>query len=133
LLQHRSIEEKRKRSGLTIDNVWPRSVYRSLSRTAPPSVEWASGPDIAFEDLRMPNGRWPHVSEAFHAEASPYALQAAIAAEHCKAARAAETNWPKIVELYDSLERAQPSPVVSLSRAVALAMALWAARRTRGD
>lgn len=53
----------------------------------------------------------------------PFALQAAIAAEHCKAPSAAETNWPAIVRLYDQLERVQPSPVVSLNRAVAVAMA----------
>jgi RNA polymerase sigma-70 factor (ECF subfamily) len=76
--------------------------------------------------------RWNHaqiaealalVSEAFRASAGPYALQAAIAAEHCKAARASDTNWSKIVELYEALERVQPSPVVSLNRAVAVAMA----------
>jgi RNA polymerase sigma-70 factor (ECF subfamily) len=53
----------------------------------------------------------------------PFALQAAIAAEHCKAARAEDTDWPQIVRLYDLLERVQPSPIVSLNRAVAVAMA----------
>jgi RNA polymerase sigma-70 factor (ECF subfamily) len=52
----------------------------------------------------------------------PFALQAAIAAEHCKAARAEDTDWPQIVRLYDFLERVQPSPIVSLNRAVAVAM-----------
>src|SRR6266446_1846691 len=52
----------------------------------------------------------------------PFALQAAIAAEHCRAARAEDTNWPQIVRLYNLLERAQPSPIVSLNRAVAVAM-----------
>jgi RNA polymerase sigma-70 factor (ECF subfamily) len=52
----------------------------------------------------------------------PFALQAAIAAEHCKATRAEDTDWTKIVRLYDLLERAQPSPIVSLNRAVAVAM-----------
>jgi RNA polymerase sigma-70 factor (ECF subfamily) len=52
----------------------------------------------------------------------PFALQAALAAEHCKAARAKETDWPQIVRLYDALERIQPSPIVSLNRAVAVAM-----------
>jgi RNA polymerase sigma-70 factor (ECF subfamily) len=52
----------------------------------------------------------------------PFALQAAIAAVHCRAARAAETDWREIVRLYDRLERVQPSPVVSLNRAVAVAM-----------
>jgi RNA polymerase sigma-70 factor (ECF subfamily) len=53
---------------------------------------------------------------------SPYALQAAIAALHCQAERAGDTDWPQIVRLYDLLERIQPSPVVSLNRAVAVAM-----------
>jgi RNA polymerase sigma-70 factor, ECF subfamily len=52
----------------------------------------------------------------------PFSLQAAIAAEHCKAARAEDTDWPQIVRLYDFLERVQPSPIVSLNRAVAVAM-----------
>jgi RNA polymerase sigma-70 factor (ECF subfamily) len=49
-------------------------------------------------------------------------LQAAIAALHCQAARAEDTDWPQILRLYDLLERRQPSPVVSLNRAVAVAM-----------
>ncbi len=52
----------------------------------------------------------------------PFALQAAIAAEHCKAARSEDTDWRRIVRLYDLLEQAQPSPIVSLNRAVAVAM-----------
>ncbi|HTZ32030.1 MAG TPA: RNA polymerase sigma factor [Methylomirabilota bacterium] len=52
-----------------------------------------------------------------------FAIQAAISAEHCRARRADETNWNKIVELYGQLERLQPSPVVALNRAVAVAMA----------
>ncbi|PYS67647.1 MAG: RNA polymerase subunit sigma-24, partial [Acidobacteria bacterium] len=55
----------------------------------------------------------PLVEESLRLAAGPYALQAAIAAEHCKAARAEDTNWPRIVRLYDLLERAQPSPIVS--------------------
>jgi RNA polymerase sigma-70 factor (ECF subfamily) len=65
----------------------------------------------------------PLVEEAFRDAPGPYTLQAAIAAVHCQAARAAETDWPQIVRLYDLLERAQPSPIVSLNRAVAVAMA----------
>ena len=52
-----------------------------------------------------------------------YQLQAAIAAVHAEAARAEETDWPQIVALYDLLARANPSPVVELNRAVAVAMA----------
>ena len=55
-------------------------------------------------------------------EVGTFGLQAAIAAEHCKANEAAETNWSRIVEFYDLLQTVEPSPVVSLNRAVAVAM-----------
>ena len=64
----------------------------------------------------------PLVEEALRGGISPFALQAAIAAVHCRAARAEDTDWPQIVRLYDLLERLQPSPIVSLNRAVAIAM-----------
>lgn len=51
-----------------------------------------------------------------------YALQAAISAVHSDAPTAAATDWPQIVALYDLLRRTDPSPVVELNRAVALAM-----------
>ncbi len=60
--------------------------------------------------------------QALRGQAGPFALQAAISAVHCRAARAEETDWPEILRLYDLLVRAQPSPVVSLNRAVAVAM-----------
>ena len=66
----------------------------------------------------------PLVEEAFQGEPGPFALQAAIAALHCQAARPEDTDWPQIVRLYDVLERLQPSPIISLNRAVAVAMAL---------
>ena len=53
----------------------------------------------------------------------PYALQAAIAACHARAATAAETDWRRIAALYAALARVVPSPVVELNRAVAVAMA----------
>jgi RNA polymerase sigma-70 factor (ECF subfamily) len=52
----------------------------------------------------------------------PYTLQAAIAAIHAEAASAAVTDWRQIVLLYDRLAKIQPSPVVELNRAVAIAM-----------
>jgi RNA polymerase sigma-70 factor (ECF subfamily) len=52
----------------------------------------------------------------------PYTLQAAIAAVHAEAATAAVTDWTQIVRLYDVLERVDPSPVVELNRAAAVAM-----------
>ncbi len=64
----------------------------------------------------------PLVEEALRGGPRPFALQAAIAALHCQAARAEETDWPQIVALYDVLERVEPSPIVSLNRAVAVAM-----------
>jgi RNA polymerase sigma-70 factor (ECF subfamily) len=64
----------------------------------------------------------PLVDEALRGEAGPFTLQAAIAAVHCRAARAEDTDWREIVGLYDLLERVQPSPIVSLNRAVAIAM-----------
>jgi RNA polymerase sigma-70 factor, ECF subfamily len=51
-----------------------------------------------------------------------YALQAAIAAVHSEAPSAAATDWPQIVGLYDALLRIEPSPVIALNRAVAVAM-----------
>jgi RNA polymerase sigma-70 factor, ECF subfamily len=52
----------------------------------------------------------------------PYALQAAIAACHARARTPQETDWPRIVGLYEELGRLTPSPVVELNRAVAVAM-----------
>jgi len=65
----------------------------------------------------------PLVAEAIGGTPGPFAVQAAIAALHCHAARPEETNWHQILQLYDLLERLQPSPIVSLNRGVALAMA----------
>jgi RNA polymerase sigma-70 factor (ECF subfamily) len=64
----------------------------------------------------------PLVDEGLQGAPSPFALQAAIAAVHCAAARAEDTDWRQILRLYDLLERVQPSPIVSLNRAVAVAM-----------
>ncbi len=52
-----------------------------------------------------------------------YVLQAAIAAEHARASESADTDWPRIASLYGLLARAQPSPVIELNRAAAVAMA----------
>jgi RNA polymerase sigma-70 factor (ECF subfamily) len=64
----------------------------------------------------------PLVDEALRGGPAPFAVQAAIAALHCQAATAEETDWRQIVRLYDVLQRLDPSPVVSLNRAVAVAM-----------
>jgi RNA polymerase sigma-70 factor, ECF subfamily len=90
----------------------------------------SNGDIVILED--QDRSRWNHsqieealalVEEAFRASPGSYALQAAIAAEHCRAATNADTNWRNIVRLYDRLEQLQPSPIVSLNRAVAVAMA----------
>lgn len=52
----------------------------------------------------------------------PYTLQAAIAAVHSEASEAAAADWPQIVALYSVLARTEPSPIVELNRAVAVAM-----------
>ncbi len=90
----------------------------------------SSGDLVLLED--QDRSRWDHaqiaqalplVESAVRGGAGPFALQAAIAAIHCQAARAEDTDWRQIMSLYDLLERIQPSPIVSLNRAVALAMA----------
>jgi RNA polymerase sigma-70 factor (ECF subfamily) len=89
----------------------------------------AAGDIVLLEE--QDRGRWnreqiaealPLVEEALRGGPGPFALQAAIAALHCQAARAEDTDWPQIVWLYEVLERLQPSPVVSLNRAAAVAM-----------
>ena len=58
--------------------------------------------------------RYHWSKRGFSGGPGPFALQAAIAAVHCQAARAEDTDWPQIVRLYELLERVQPSPIVSL-------------------
>ena len=65
----------------------------------------------------------PLVDESLRGGAGAFAVQAAIAAEHCRAPRAEDTDWRQIVGLYNVLERLQRSAIVSLNRAVAVAMA----------
>ncbi|MEO8373453.1 MAG: DUF6596 domain-containing protein, partial [Candidatus Solibacter sp.] len=65
----------------------------------------------------------PMVEEALRGGIGPLAIQAAISAVHCEAARVEDTDWAAILRLYDLLQRVQPSPVVRLNRAVAVAMA----------
>jgi RNA polymerase sigma factor (sigma-70 family) len=79
-------------------------------------------------------GRWDHLlvqrglaalgrAEELSGALGPYALQAAIAACHARARSFEETDWPRIVALYDGLAALTGSPVVELNRAVAVAMA----------
>jgi predicted RNA polymerase sigma factor len=62
-------------------------------------------------------------AESLGGAVGPYALQAAIAACHARSATAAETDWARIVALYDAVSQLAPSPVVELNRAVAVGMA----------
>ena len=65
----------------------------------------------------------PLVTDGLRGGPGVFAVQAAIAAVHCRAARAEDTDWAQIVNLYDMLQQLQPSPIVQLNRAVAVAMA----------
>ncbi len=84
--------------------------------------------------LDQDRGRWDQLlirrglaalerAEALGGASGPYTLQAAIAACHARARRAEETDWTRIVALYDALAQLMPSPIVELNRAVALSMA----------
>ena len=103
---------------------------RLRARTGP------SGEPILLMD--QDRSRWDHLlmrrglaalerAQALDAAAGgslgPYALQAAIAACHARASTPGETDWKRIVALYDALAQIAPSPVVELNRAVAVAMA----------
>jgi RNA polymerase sigma factor (sigma-70 family) len=89
------------------------------------------------EPILLPDqdrSRWDHLlirrglgalarAEELGGLSGPYTVQAAIAACHARAGTSAETDWPRIVALYDALLRLLPSPVIALNRAVAVAMA----------
>jgi predicted RNA polymerase sigma factor len=62
-------------------------------------------------------------AEAIGGSLGPYALQAAIAACHARALRPEDTDWQRIVALYDALAELTPSPIIELNRAVAVSMA----------
>ena len=96
-----------------------------------------TGPDGAFVPLtEQDRSRWDQLlirrgldalarAEALAKEIGdgPYVLQAALAACHARAHRAADTDWPRIAALYDRLRAVMPSPVVDLNRAIAYGMA----------
>jgi RNA polymerase sigma-70 factor (ECF subfamily) len=99
---------------------------RSRARVGP------SGEMVLLPD--QDRGRWDQLlirrglaalerAEKIGGALGPYALQAAIAACHARARTAAETDWARIVALYDALAELTPSPVVELNRAVAVGMA----------
>jgi RNA polymerase sigma-70 factor (ECF subfamily) len=89
-----------------------------------------AGELVTLED--QDRSRWNHpqiaaaiplVEAALRDSPGPFAIQACIAALHCVAPDAQATDWRQIVELYNVLQQLQPSPVISLNRAVAVAMA----------
>src|SRR6201988_3852264 len=99
---------------------------RSRARVGP------SGEPIPI--LEQNRGRWDQLliqrgfaallrADAVGGALGPYRLQAAIAACHAQARTADETNWERIVALYDALAQLTPSPIVELNRAVAVGMA----------
>jgi len=99
---------------------------RSAARTGP------EGRPVLLRD--QDRARWDRLlirrgltalerADALGGARGPYALQAAIASCHARAMTAEETNWSRIVELYDELARILPSPIVELNRAVAVSMA----------
>jgi RNA polymerase sigma-70 factor, ECF subfamily len=136
------------RADLCAEAIRLARLLRSLLGSAPPAAATAllammllhdsrrdarqsdSGELVTLEE--QDRSRWNHqqiaeamplVEEALRGGPAPYTLQAAISALHCQAARAEDTDWAQIVRLYDLLERVQPSPIVSLNRAVAVSMA----------
>ncbi len=94
-----------------------------------------TGPDGALLTLtQQDRARWDQLlirrgldalaqAEALGGADGPYALQAALAACHARARKAADTDWSRIAALYDQLRMVMPSPVVDLNRAVAHSMA----------
>ncbi len=95
-----------------------------------PARARADGGLIPLADQDRERWHTPSIAEGIalisdtlpRAQLGPYQLQAAIAAVHAEAASADETDWPQILALYDLLERVSPNPMVTLNRAVAVAM-----------
>jgi RNA polymerase sigma-70 factor (ECF subfamily) len=135
------------RTDLSSEAIRLARLLRALSGTDPPREVTAILALMLLHDARrearldeagdfvgldeQDRSRWNHaqiaealplVDEAMRGEPGPFALQAAIAAVHGRAKRKEDTDWREIVRLYDCLERNQPSPVVALNRAVAVAM-----------
>jgi RNA polymerase sigma-70 factor (ECF subfamily) len=95
---------------------------RAAARVAPDgSVVLLEDQDRTQWDGRMIGEGLALVDKALrHRQPGPYQVQAAIAALHSRAARFEDTDWTEIDLLYQTLERLQPSPVVTLNRAVAV-------------
>ncbi|TCT07693.1 RNA polymerase sigma factor [Aquabacter spiritensis] len=88
----------------------------------------AAGAVVLLEDQDRARWNRPMIAEGLalidkamrHRRPGPYQIQAAVAALHARAARPQDTDWTQIALLYGTLERFQPSPVVTLNRAVAV-------------
>ena len=133
-------------SALSVNGEWSeRSVCRTvhdlgsmLQRTPRAAVVVDIDPtpeqslsELDFVTRRFGEARFIVVSNAFNSDlvlqamqagARHFMLKASIAAEHATAPSASQTNWKRIVALYDALYRQQPSAVIALNRAVAIAM-----------
>lgn len=96
------------RRAARFDEHWDTVLLEDQDRSAWDRAAIEEGQALARSALRQGDG-W-------------YALQAALAAEHARAATAADTDWAMVVQLYDRLLAVRPSPVVRLNRAVAMAM-----------
>ena len=82
----------------------------------------AEGSRLVEQALSSPRDQRSDSRAGERGRVGPYAIQAAIAAVHAEALTSAATDWPEIVGLYDVLARTDPSPVIELNRAVAVAM-----------
>jgi RNA polymerase sigma-70 factor (ECF subfamily) len=90
----------------------------------------SSGEIVLLDDQDRSQWNREHIDEGLHLveealasrRVGPYTLQAAIAAVHAEAPNASATDWAQIVGLYDVLLRVDPSPIVELNRAAAIAM-----------
>jgi predicted RNA polymerase sigma factor len=89
---------------------------------APSAVPLAEQDRQLWDRAKIAEGQALLLSTLGTVLAGPYQLQAAIAAAHDEAGTADDTDWPQILALYEVLERLAPSPIVTLSRAVATAM-----------
>jgi RNA polymerase sigma factor (sigma-70 family) len=133
-LAHEALRLARMLAGLTPQAAESHGLVALLELQA---SRLAARTDAQGEPVLLPDqdrGRWDRLlirrglaalerAEALAPQRGPYALQAAIAACHARAASHAGTDWARIAALYAELARRQPSPVVELNRAVAVGMA----------
>src|SRR6266850_1563978 len=133
-IQQRIVRAKRTLAAARVPFELPRVALMEIQASRIRARVGPGGEPILLLD--QDRGKWDHLlisrglAALERAERSggggtygPYALQAAIAACHARAHTAAETDWTRIVALYDALAQLVPSPVVELNRAVALGMA----------